>query len=109
MAEQANDEVWVVTALGRDRQRIERGLGDVVAEGTALAVPLAALKSNMQRFLGQLREILASGDQELGGFEIDRVEVSAQINADGQVCLLGSGLKLAAGGGLTFVLKRRAV
>jgi len=106
MPEQTSEAVLVVTGLAGSGRRVERGMGDVFAEGAARAVPLAVLKVNMERFLQQLREILAAGNERLGGFDIDRIEVSAQINADGQVCLLGSGVKVAAGGGLTFVLKR---
>jgi len=108
MGENSNNQIFVVTSMEEEsgRKPVERGLGDALKKSAIKAVDVSALKDNMERFFNQLREILATGKDKIGEFEIDEVEVSAQITAGGEVCLMGSGVKIGAGGGVKFVLKR---
>lgn len=102
-----DEEVLVITTIAeRNGDVIERGLGGAFAEAGIRAVPLSVLKTNMEQFLAQLREILAAGEERVGSFEIERVEVAAQITGAGEVCLMGTGAKLGMQGGITFVLRR---
>jgi hypothetical protein len=61
----------------------------------------------MAGFFEQLREILDTGKDKIGAFTVEEVNVSAQISGDGQVCLMGSGIKVGVQGGIKFVLKRK--
>lgn len=108
MSDGQSASILVVTSLdgASDRSRNERGLREVLAEGVTHVVPCAVLKANMESFLRQVRDIISVGSDSIGGFEIDQVEVAAQISGDGQVCLVGSGVKVTAGGQVKFVLKR---
>lgn len=104
-------EMIVVTEIGpspdhTSHGRIERGIGDRMAKATLNNVNVAVLKENMAGFFLQLREILDVGREKIGLFSIDEVKISAQISGDGQVCLMGSGVKVGVQGGITFVLKR---
>lgn len=108
----AEDAVWIVTGLGQDvpvtpTGRIERGAASAVASSVLRAVEVGALKENMERFLGQLREILGAGVERVGAFELSEVELTAQISADGKVGLVGSGIGVEAQGGIRLTLRRR--
>lgn len=108
MVEGGVDQILVVTAIGdRTKEtRPERGLGDTLVAKSLSAVDVSILKKNMDRFFHQLREILDAGSDKVGAFEVAQVEISAQIAGDGQVCLMGSGVKVEMQGGIKFVLKR---
>ncbi len=105
------DQIFVVTSLEelkKDR-RIERGaFSDSVKKSAIKAVSVVDLKENMNYFFNQLREILDPGKEKIGSFELNQVEVSAQITRDGKVCLMGSGVEIGLHGGLKFILKRKA-
>jgi hypothetical protein len=108
MEENSTDQLFVLTSIEEETggKPVERGLRDALKKSAIKAVSVSALKENMDRFFNQLREILDTGKDKIGEFEIDEVEVSAQITAGGEVCLLGSGVKVETEGGLKFVLKR---
>ncbi len=109
MPEESTSAILITTSLDGERGpgRTERGLlSDTVAESVLKAVPVQVLKTNMGHFFDQLRDILSTGPETIGDFEVSQVEVSAQITGDGQVSLIGSGLKIGVKGGVTFVLKR---
>ena len=108
MPEESTSAILITTSLDGERGpgRTERGLSDAVAESVLKAVPVQVLKTNMGHFFDQLRDILSTGPETIGDFEVSQVEVSAQITGDGQVSLIGSGLKIGVKGGVTFVLKR---
>lgn len=86
-------------------RRRERGLGDI-KKGIIKAVGLSELKKNMKAFFDQLHDILDMGEDRIGAFEVNEVEISAQITGEGKICLMGSGTKVGVGGGFKFVLTR---
>jgi len=102
------DQIYIVTELGESprQTRVERGITEKVAQGTIHAVSASTLKKNMVGFFGQLREILDTGGEKIGNFEVGQVEIAAQVTGDGKVCLLGSGVEIGFQGGIKFVLKR---
>lgn len=87
--------------------RKERGFGGESRAATVNPVRVDELRRNVDTFFHQLSEILETDRERIGGFQIDHVEISAQITGEGKLCLLGSGTKVGVGGGLKFVLKRR--
>ena len=90
---------------------VSRGLGDVVkvAGAKASEVTVGLLQENMIRFLNSLNAILRASPNEIGGLTIDEVEVNAQIDGRGNVGISGiAGTEFAAGGGIKFVLRRKA-
>jgi hypothetical protein len=107
MAESGPDHILLIAGISARTGdgRPERGIGDALARAVS-AVDVSVLAKNMESFLAQLRTILSPGATSVGGFQIAQVEVSAQITADGQVCLLGSGAKVEMQGGVKFVLRR---
>ena len=45
---------------------------------------------------------------EVGAFELSEIQFSAELSAEGEFKLLGTGIGVAAGSALTFVLSRKA-
>ena len=109
MERENTDQIFILTSVEQEFEHrpTERGLRDALSISPIKAVSVSALKQNMKQFFDQLQEILDSGREKIGQFEIDQVEISAQITAGGEVCLLGSGVKVGAQGGIKFVLKRK--
>lgn len=87
--------------------RHERGLGGGNTEPLVSSVGVSELRKNVDTFFRQISEILETDSFRAGAFQVDNVELSAQITGEGKICLLGSGTRLAVGGGLKFVFKRK--
>ena len=109
MTQDSWNEILVATELdaGTRPAGVERGWGADVAGSALKAISVDVLKASMTRFLDQMREILDAGSSVVGDFEVAQVEIRAQVSGDGQVSLMGSGMKVGVTGGLTFVLRRR--
>ncbi len=103
-----NNMIWIADSLEEGPQNAfrERGLGGSAGKSPVKAVGVHELKENVKIFFSQLDEILITGSDKVGAFSVDQVEISAQITAEGKVCLLGSGTKAGVSGGLKFILKR---
>jgi len=101
--------ILVVGSTNRilDEKRAERGIGDKLAGGVVNAISVSVLKKNMESFFHQIREILQEGSDQIGAFQISAIEALAQITGEGQVTLVGSGVKLEAQGGVKFTLCRK--
>ena len=108
MSEHNEDHIFIVTGIGggQEQRRAERGLPDAIVRGTVQSISVSALRKNMASFFDQLREILQTGSDTIGAFQVEQVEVDAQVTGDGKVCLLGSGVQLGFQGGIKFILKR---
>ena len=92
-----SDEILVVTsdaaALGT------RGGGPQPLKVKELAV-------NVNLFVQQMGKVLESTPESLGKFHFDEFEINAEINADGTIAVLGSGVHAGVGGGLRFLFRR---
>lgn len=64
------------------------------------------LSTNLKSFLSQLDQVLDNLNQRVGGFEVDEMEVYAEISAEGKVSLLGTGIQGGATGGIKLILRR---
>jgi len=82
-----------------------RGVGEKVVKATSVAVD--EVQKNMIRFLTSIRDTLAKGAAIAGEYEVDTVEINAQISADGQIGFMGSNVGMAGSAGIKFVFKRR--
>ncbi len=98
----------LILAADDERQpgaRQERGVLDAFGQHLR-AVSTAVVRENLREFLRQVREIFGQDDEQVGPFIVDAVELSVQLTADGQVCLLAVGAKVAAQGAVKLVLRR---
>ena len=76
---------------------------------TLKEVSIKNLSSNLQNFLGQLDQVLKNVNDKVGGFEVDELEVYAEVTAEGKVSLLGTGVQSGATGGFKLILRRPSI
>ncbi|MBD2491354.1 hypothetical protein [Aulosira sp. FACHB-615] len=72
------------------------------------SVEVGKLKQEMQGFLQAMREMLDEADQPDSKIQLDEIELSVEINGEGQISLFGIGGGKAGGkGAMTFKFKRK--
>jgi hypothetical protein len=69
-------------------------------------VRVSVLQARIQGFLSQMDRVLTESPPTVGGFKVDSITISVEINAKGGVRLLGVGGETGAKAGLSFTLKR---
>ena len=70
-------------------------------------VDVSKLKLEMQGFLKAMREMLDEADLPSAKIRLDEVELSVEINGEGQVSLFGVGGKAGGKGAMTLKFKRK--
>ena len=53
-----------------------------------------------------MQMLIDEGPATKSGFDLDAIEIHANISAKGTISLLGTGGELGGGGGIKFILKR---
>lgn len=117
----SEDSIWIITAEtpaptsvsegGRDGG-IRRGPFDEPAQlpiRRGVEVPAVKLEQGMSDFLQVVGRVLGhvqNRSQELAGMELDEIELSVEINGEGQLSLLGTGGKVGGSSGMTLKFKR---
>jgi hypothetical protein len=108
--DEPEDEPQMMRLFGVDEtDRLDRGPhrpGDL--RYRRAAIPAEALRRQVGDFLESMRTVLGHVSTTIGGYELDQVQISAEISAQGHVSLLGAGGELAGKGGLVFTFKRPA-
>ena len=89
----------------QSRRAVKKTAEVVVAERSQVEV--GKLKGEMKGFLKAMREMLDEADPPESKIRLDEVELSVEINGEGQVSLLGTGGKAGGKGTMTFKFKRR--
>ncbi len=77
----------------------------------AIPVQVDKLEQNMTVFLSNMGRVLNRAHQsavEVAGMELEEIELSVEINGEGQVNLLGSGVKASSKGAMTLKFKAKA-
>jgi hypothetical protein len=90
--------VGTLPGMTRDRRR-------EVVERT---VDVAHVRRSFESFLANLRSIIDVDLPRAGEFELDEVQFSAEISANGDFKLLGTGVGLEAKSGVLFTLRRKS-
>ena len=67
----------------------------------------ADLKNNMSEFLEVVEEAFETAEKPKSQMRLEELELSIEINAEGQVSLLGNGSKAGAKGAITLKFKRK--
>lgn len=103
-----SDTILVISSVGAlvEDKRQERGMGGKLVGTVVNSVSVSVLKKNMEAFFNQIKEVLETGTDEIGAFQISEIQVFAQISGEGQVALMGSGAKIEAQGGIKFTFCR---
>ena len=116
--------IWIITGAS-DETSSDRGsrtsvndIGGLLATETEVpevtvtrrkTVDVAKLKREMKGFLQAMRETLDEADPPDSRMTLDEVELSVEINGEGEVSLFGIGGKAGGKGGMTFKFKRKDV
>ena len=108
MSDRDDEEILVVVASEAPPAGgpIERGFIDRGTIENIRAVSVSALQQNMEAVFKQLRQIVGSAQEAIGAFQLEQIEVMAQVTGEGKVCLLGTGAKMELQGGIKFILKK---
>ena len=97
------DEMVVVTT---EPPSGRRDRGDTVRRVVESTVALDSLQSNLERFVSALAGLVEAGAASGGAFELDEVGFSAEIGANGEFKLLGSGVGVSGSSAVTFTWRR---
>lgn len=114
-------KIWIITGESYVREtptgaRSSRDIGGrlgekekspEVAATERSQVDVSKLKLEMQGFLKAMREMLDEADPPSAKIRLDEVELSVEINGEGQVSLFGIGGKAGGKGAMTFKFKRK--
>jgi hypothetical protein len=100
----AGEDLTIVTTEGPSGRRDR---GDAVRRVVESTVSADRLHESLARFLETLGEILAAGPTRAGDFELDEIGFSAEIGANGEFKLLGTGVGVTGSSAVTFSWRRR--
>ena len=84
-----------------------RGVQEEVRKLIETDVGLDLLRQNFIRFLQSVQAVMDTGQDQVGDFVLDQITFSAEIGADGEFKLLGTGFGVSASSGITFSLRKR--
>jgi hypothetical protein len=103
-------EIWVLSLADETGEDEDRGavLDRIAGRYQRTRLSAEQLRDNLGGFLDSLEPVVQRIPAVLGGFGVDTVALSAEINAKGTVSLVGTGGEVGAKGGITITLKRRA-
>ena len=110
-------KIWIITGETADSRDTSVDTGGVLrgepSEVTETVssdrkpVEVEKLKREMKGFLQAMREMLDEAEPTDSKMQLDEVELSVEINGEGQVSLFGVGGKAGGKGGMTFKFKRK--
>jgi hypothetical protein len=114
----ANDYIYVITDSaptgGRDggiSQNPYSGESTTSQKRPGIPVPAEKLEQGMADFLQTMGRVLQHAQAratELGSMELEEIELSVEVNGEGQLSLLGSGTKLGGSGAMTLRFKKKS-
>lgn len=104
----SEETIWIVTddtAQISDNQRSYRE----VSQERTVKVPISELEQKMSRFLQSVGRLFRQAEQQTirsSGIELDEIELSVEINGEGEIKLIGTGGKAGAKGAIKLKFKR---
>lgn len=110
MSKRTKDETRTTDKEAMNGDEILVVTGDPAVMGTRGGGPqplkVEELAVNVNLFVQQVGKVLESTPESLGKFHFDEFEIHAEINADGTIAILGSGVHAGMSGGLRFLFRR---
>ncbi|MDA0865946.1 MAG: hypothetical protein O2890_05930 [Cyanobacteria bacterium] len=113
-----DDYIWIVTDAiptgsrdGNTPQNPYAGTASPPPRPPRSGLPVSAakLEQGMADFLQTMGRVIKNAQRratELGGMELDEIELSVEVNGEGQWSLLGSGTKVGGSGAITLHFKK---
>src|SRR5687767_5212142 len=83
-----------------------RGFDDQTRKIVERSVAIEALRDGFTSFLGELQKIVTADATRVGDFMLAEITFSAEIGANGEFKLLGTGVGISASSAVSFVLRR---
>jgi hypothetical protein len=71
------------------------------------AVDITKIRASFERFLDGLKGVIDVKVPAVGPFELEEVSFAAELSADGEFKLLGTGVGVEAKAGVHFILRRK--
>lgn len=105
-----NDQGLSFIGISLPEEGEYRGLKELFAAGGVAATfktGAGELASGFKQFVGQIDAALQEVETTMHGFELERLEVSATLAADGKLLLVALEGELGISGGLKFIFARR--
>lgn len=99
MIDEASETIMILTY---EDENLSRGPQDLIT--VALDVPL--LRTRLRSFLQNLHSIADWDRDPDTSFQLQEIEFTVEITAEGDFKLLGVGTSASAKGAVTFILKR---
>ena len=110
MSKRTKDETRTTDKEATNSDEILVVTGDPAVTGTRGGGPqplkVEELAVNVNLFVQQVGKVLESTPESLGKFHFEEFEIHAEINADGTIAILGSGVHAGMSGGLRFLFRR---
>ena len=108
MADETIGKLMVVTTAAPVKSSM-RGVKDEARKLIEEGIPVDRLQQGFANFMNGLAEIVKGGYSKVGEFNLDEITFSAEIGADGEFKLLGTGVGVKASSGVSFTLHRQAL
>ncbi len=101
------DNNATITFVGVEERATSRGQSELSRVTEKISVD--ALRDQFTKFMQSLEAAFAVDEVQTahGVFQLSEIQFSAEMSASGEFKLLGTGVGLAAGAALTFVLTRK--
>ncbi len=101
------DDAATITFVGAEETATSRGGSELSRVTEKISVD--ALREKFTQFMQSLEAAFAVDELQTahGAFQLSEIQFSAEMSAEGEFKLLGTGVGVAAGASLTFVLTRK--
>lgn len=101
------DDEATITFVGVEERATSRGASELTRVTEKISVD--ALRDKFTQFMHSLEAAFAVEEVQTahGVFQLSEIQFSAEMSAEGEFKLLGTGVGVAAGASLTFVLTRK--
>ena len=127
MSTETPDTIWIITEAteipvieestgakegtqdtgGSLHQPKSRTSKTVISPRRGVPVSAQKLKREMAKFVQVVGEVFSQAEQMRTGMQLDEIELSVEINSEGQVSLFGIGGKAGGKGAMTLKFKRQ--
>lgn len=114
----ANDYIYVITDSfptgSRDGGTLQNPYEDqpsVTKNHPGVPVSVEKLEQGVTSFLQAMGRVIRNAQAratELGSMELDEIELSVEVNGEGQLSLLGSGTKVGGKSAMTLHFKKKS-
>ena len=102
------ETIWIVTNDSTQPSEPERNYRETV-EQKGVQVSVSTLEQKMRHFLQSVGRIFNEAERQTiqsPGIRLDEIELSVEINGEGEVKLLGTGGKVGGKGAIKLTFKR---